>query len=179
MAAEERVGDLEIPAALIKTEVNGHNLATGEAVGGRYHHEKSIGAIDFLIRAFLRAGSFRGSAMDEIVDRFVEIKSAYADYSAHVEAARQRAGLDALEAEEEAANEAETELRLQDGQARARTIPGPLAILVAVTDAWGRDNLERRTVFDADGGDLSFQALAFTVLRDGAVLMDKSGSADV
>jgi hypothetical protein len=101
----------------------------------------------------------------ETIKRFEEIQAAHFEHEAAVHAAKEAAGWYELDRQQKEARGEERWLCRKVAVMPARTVPGLLAKLSAVADAFGHEDLELDTTF-ADGENVTLEHAALTVLRD-------------
>ena len=110
-----------------------------------------------------------GDQLSAMLDRALEVKAAFAAHQAAVKAAEDAVGMADIDREWHKADAEECRLRRAVAETPARTIPGLLAKLAAVAEAFGLEDLEDNTTF-ADDRDVGLDDVVMTVARDCARL---------
>lgn len=168
---------VEPPRALIKTKRDEELFLTREAVGSPFTHPEAIKRMEsFIALATGRLGIF-GGQLSEMFDRAIEVKTAFVAHQAAEKAAKDEVGMVDIDRSWHEADAEECRLRRAVAETTPRTIPGLLAKLAAVADAYSLEYLEQHTGF-ADDHDVGLEDVAQSVLRDWGRL-STSGAANV
>jgi len=165
----------EPPTALVRTVEDQDLFLDRRPVGMPYGTEQDIAVMEHAftcLAGFMpyRLGYGAESRLPRMASRAQEIMTAYRDHEAAVEAAKKANNFYELEAEFDAAREAKMALRTELAEARPRTVPGLLAKLAAIADAYSRVTLDEETELVV-GEIPSFDKLALFVLRDSAAIL--------